>query len=744
MTISRKRATAVMSASVGLAMLAALVAPSMAYAAEGDEVPVTPDSSVVDSANAQAAADAAALAASEAAAAAQATADAVAAEQAAAAKAEADAAAAAAAQAADVTPTEAPAAPSEAVPVDSEALVAPEAARTAPQTETTTPTPKVCVDGNALEWTDVSGESDPNGRYDLTVVELKLLAPFTTCDVSLYGYLTEGPTWETSGTQTPGDFDTVTLTTEQPTATLALDYEYCFAQNDLAIGKQKFDGVDGALPHYPDSSTPINLLDHWNGGEACTTPPPTPKVCTTLETGPTATDVNPAGWNSHDTRSTGVSEYVDGGYHLQTTDTANPASSQNKATLYKNVTPTPLAEFGEPSVEFAAGGSGVKPGMQVGIDVDGDGDWDGYLVGEPWSYGAHNWWINKPGFNVPSGNGYTSFGSWANFVAANPAAKVIEIGLSMGSGVLGDWTVTSFTAGCVVYTFDKYTPPVVAPASLAVSVVVTCGTASITFDNTIEDLKPGQTALAGEGTYTDANGAIQTVTVQPNSIEVITVRFPEDSGTHVVTAGVKGEVQNAYTVDTNCVPDTYPITPKGVYFHDGCGITDDSYGIENATKIPGSDETIVVDGVTYYSSAYTANDLSGTYYVNDYTDGDRSVFVAFVPFDRNAIITQPGEDDTYTIGDENVAVWEYTFSSEPCESTTPPTTPTPTPTPTPSPTPIPPTTVSTNVTPPKGLAMTGGDITGTVSLAALVLLAGAILVGVERRRRKTVTDTTGE
>ena len=40
--------------------------------------------------------------------------------------------------------------------------------------------------------------------------------------------------------------------------------------------------------------------------------------------------------------------------------------------------------------------------------------------------------------------------------------------------------------------------------------------------------------------------------------------------------------------------------------------------------------------------------------------------------------------------------------------------------------------------------MTGGDITGTVSLAALVLLAGAILVGVERRRRKTVTDTTGE
>jgi len=245
------------------------------------------------------------------------------------------------------------------------------------------------------------------------------------------------------------------------------------------------------------------------------TPPPTPKVCTTLEEGPTATDVNPLGWNSHDTRTTGVSEFVDGGYHLQTTDTVNPASSQNKATLYMNVTPTPLAEFGEPSVEFAAGGTGVKPGMQVGIDVDGDGDWDGYLVGEPWTYGAHNWWVNKPGFNVPSGMGYTSFGSWADFVAANPAAKVIEIGLSLGSGVLGDWVVTSYTFNCVVYTYDKVVEPPKTVHPTGFVPVENCGTANDGFnipgatlvpDSQSESTDPNTGSVTKFSEYENADG----------------------------------------------------------------------------------------------------------------------------------------------------------------------------------------------------------------------------------------------
>jgi len=203
--------------------------------------------------------------------------------------------------------------------------------------------------------------------------------------------------------------------------------------------------------------------------------PPTPKVCVAVENGPTATNLDEAGWNHQDTRSTGAFEYVNGGIRLFTTDTDNPGSSQNKATLYRSVNPTPLAEFGEPSVVFADGGSGVKPGMQVGVDVDGDGTFDGYLVGEPWSYGDSKWWTNKSTFNVSSGMGYASFGSWADFVAANPNAKVVSVGLSLGSGVLGDWTVTSFTANCITYSFDHLQEVVKdATASVEVKQQATC------------------------------------------------------------------------------------------------------------------------------------------------------------------------------------------------------------------------------------------------------------------------------
>lgn len=217
----------------------------------------------------------------------------------------------------------------------------------------------------------------------------------------------------------------------------------------------------------------------------CTPPPPpvlTPKVCTAIETGPTATNLDAAGWYQSDTRATGKVDFVTGGVRFQTTDTANPGSSQNKATLYRAITPTPLSEFGEPSVTFASGGTGTQPGMQVGVDVDGNGTWDGYLVGEPGSYGAHNWWVNKPGFNVPSGMGYTSFGSWADFVAANPNAKVIELGLSLGSGVLGDWTVTNLTAGCISYTFNHVNPVVyVTPVGPTYTESTACGVAG-TYD----------------------------------------------------------------------------------------------------------------------------------------------------------------------------------------------------------------------------------------------------------------------
>ena len=111
---------------------------------------------------------------------------------------------------------------------------------------------------------------------DLTVatVTLKKAAKHKVrCAVSLNSYMTEGATWETSGTQKLLDHDSVTLTGEQPTKTLKVNRSDCFGQNDLYLGSKKYDGTDGALPHYPDSVTPEHLLSWWNGGQACTTGP---------------------------------------------------------------------------------------------------------------------------------------------------------------------------------------------------------------------------------------------------------------------------------------------------------------------------------------------------------------------------------------------------------------------------------------------------------------------------------------
>ncbi len=376
--------------------------------------------------------------------------------------------------------------------------------------------------------------------------------------------------------------------------------------------------------------------------------PPTPKVCTTIETGPTATNLDEAGWNHNDTRNTGAYEYVNGGIRLYTTDTDNPASSQNKVTLYRSVTPTPLAQFGEPSVVFADGGTGVKPGMQVGVDVDGNGSFDGYLVGEPWSYGDHNWWIDKPGFNVPGGMGYMSFGSWADFVAANPQAMVVAEGLSLGSGVYGDWTVESFTVNCEVFTFNHqeqppkvavFTPPtvndvcgtvndvvtlgtsddgtfavtsvtplsdgrirhrvvytpndgsVVPPPGESDSyivvdgkavwklyttneacppvtvdnnphyqVVTTCGAVTLTFTNPVT-LGENEVTNPAIFTYTDANGATQTVSVLANETVVKTIKFAEDSGKQTVKVGPKDGVQEEVAVQTDCVANSPTPTP---------------------------------------------------------------------------------------------------------------------------------------------------------------------------------------
>jgi hypothetical protein len=109
---------------------------------------------------------------------------------------------------------------------------------------------------------------------DLTTVSVRLASASAnaSCDVSLHAYKTDGPTWPTSGTQSQVGFATLHLTTTaQP---LSVTGSPCFGQNELVIGTQKFDGTDGALPHFPNGVFGSTTIAKWNGGKACTTPPP--------------------------------------------------------------------------------------------------------------------------------------------------------------------------------------------------------------------------------------------------------------------------------------------------------------------------------------------------------------------------------------------------------------------------------------------------------------------------------------
>lgn len=149
---------------------------------------------------------------------------------------------------------------------------------------------------NGATWTT-------NGRMDGSNVPATVQVKLTgnamegcSYPVSLASYSAEGPTWQNSGTQAFLGWDSIVLNSKQTSATLDVSQwaPKCFGQIDLYGNSTKYDGVTGALPHYPDSATPTDLITAWNGGSACASTPsptatPTPPAAT-----PTPTSSAPA------------------------------------------------------------------------------------------------------------------------------------------------------------------------------------------------------------------------------------------------------------------------------------------------------------------------------------------------------------------------------------------------------------------------------------------------------------------
>lgn len=202
--------------------------------------------------------------------------------------------------------------------------------------------------------------------------------------------------------------------------------------------------------------------------------------------------------NTADTRSTGHVEYTKFGLHVWT----EGATSTDKAAGYVAVD-YPLSEVGSPSIEWLYNEplQLMKPGMQIVLDKDGDGNFDGIVVGEPWAYGD-DWWsgsagLSDSGLSCPSGCGSTNSGTLDEWRTAYPDAQVIAVGFSLGSGAHGNGTLISMTYGSTRYEFtnvEPVTPEVVVPTAQAKAMKSRCDRARIRI--AVDDIPEGSVSSA--------------------------------------------------------------------------------------------------------------------------------------------------------------------------------------------------------------------------------------------------------
>lgn len=160
-----------------------------------------------------------------------------------------------------------------------------------------------------------------------------------------------------------------------------------------------------------------------------------------------------------DTRATGSYAVAGTGLRFRTTGT----TSTDKVAEYV-ATDTPLADVGEPTLDYTDSTGGGVPGFQLVVDFDGNGSADGILVGEPGVYGNHRW-LNrtapdfvKAGAPVTGGGSGSSWhGTLDQWRTAFPAAEVDAFGFSLGSGIKGDGVLDAITFAGTRYTFAEHT-----------------------------------------------------------------------------------------------------------------------------------------------------------------------------------------------------------------------------------------------------------------------------------------------
>ncbi len=211
------------------------------------------------------------------------------------------------------------------------------------------------------------------------------------------------------------------------------------------------------------------------------------------------------GWDFTETRTRGSNTWVDGGLKVTTIpdDTMLP-QNQSKAAGYKAANLL-LADAGTIDIDWTTISGTVPPSLQLGVDLDANGSFDGYLVYEPFYYGERLWASGGIQTGVtngdfvglpvsPGGDGGPIAGTLNDYLAAYPAAKIVAIGYSLGSGVVGSHVITKLSVGCVNYTFDDRAPVVIEECSAYTTAPVITNTA-------VQGWDFAQTRLRGENVW---------------------------------------------------------------------------------------------------------------------------------------------------------------------------------------------------------------------------------------------------
>lgn len=231
-----------------------------------------------------------------------------------------------------------------------------------------------------------------------------------------------------------------------------------WAQSDTYLIENSSDeaiwnGLGDVLDQGEDSA--IYQSHEFIYGGDCETPVVN-TVCETVSPGTHSTDLADL-WSNVDTRSKGHVEYVEDGLHVWTDDNSSEAKVSEGISVN-----FPLSQTGELAIDATAQAGNSYPngpGLNLFVDITGDGVADGTLVYET-VYGQDLWVTNgsaqalKDAAVHTGGNGSENHGTINQFLLTFPDATVVGLAYSLGSGVHGDWVINSITANCLEHTFD--------------------------------------------------------------------------------------------------------------------------------------------------------------------------------------------------------------------------------------------------------------------------------------------------